>query len=214
MDNNNYWFSGFYKAILNRSFILGAIIPFLIYQIGSRIYSGIIPSLVSTIYSCSYVVLVLIIRRKIDFFGLLSALLLIIIMITILIVKEDKYFIYKGLFDELVLFFIFGISLLLKKPIMQTIVEKLNNFSDEIKSLTNYKQIWKIETEIWFVYYFTWFFAQIVLLKYVSKQQFLTLQVIIGKLSFFSLLAFSYFYSHHQIRKSYIKEIRNIKEAN
>jgi len=214
LDNNNYWFSGFYKAILNRSFILGAIIPFLIYQIGSRIYSGIIPSLVSTIYSCSYVVLVLIIRRKIDFFGLLSALLLIIIMITILIVKEDKYFIYKGLFDELVLFFIFGISLLLKKPIMQTIVEKLNNFSDEIKSLTNYKQIWKIETEIWFVYYFTWFFAQIVLLKYVSKQQFLTLQVIIGKLSFFSLLAFSYFYSHHQIRKSYIKEIRNIKEAN
>jgi len=214
LDNKNYWFSGFYKAILNRSFILGAIIPFLIYQIGSRIYSGIIPSLVSTIYSCSYVVLVLIIRRKIDFFGLLSALLLIIIMITILIVKEDKYFIYKGLFDELVLFFIFGISLLLKKPIMQTIVEKLNNFSDEIKSLTNYKQIWKIETEIWFVYYFTWFFAQIVLLKYVSKQQFLTLQVIIGKLSFFSLLAFSYFYSHHQIRKSYIKEIRNIKEAN
>ena len=214
MDNKNYWFSGFYKAILNRSFILGAIIPFLIYQIGSRIYSGIIPSLVSTIYSCSYVVLVLIIRRKIDFFGLLSALLLIIIMITILIVKEDKYFIYKGLFDELVLFFIFGISLLLKKPIMQTIVEKLNNFSDEIKSLTNYKQIWKIETEIWFVYYFTWFFAQIVLLKYVSKQQFLTLQAIIGKLSFFSLLAFSYFYSHNQIRKSYIKEIRNIKEAN
>ena len=147
------------------------------------------------VYSLIYVAIQLIKTKRIDFFGAVSLVILLITLPAIIFSKDERFFLFKNTLDELVLFIAFGVTLFTKRPMIQIIVEEVNDFDPRLKGLEEYKQTWRRETIVWIIYYLVWFGAQVILYYILPKQIFLTIQVVFGKLSFIGLLGFSFWYA-------------------
>lgn len=199
----------FEQYLFNKSFVFGSIIPLILYFLLDRILCGLWPAIICMIYSIIYVFIKLIQYKKIDFFGGISIFILSITLVCLIFLKDDRFFLLKNTIDDFILFIIFGITLFMKKPMIQIIVEEVSEFNQKLKQLEEYREVWKIETIIWMIYYIAWFIVQIFLFFTIRKEILLIVQIIFGKLFFIALLAFSFWYSTRVFSKIQNKYEKN-----
>jgi hypothetical protein len=131
----NSWLRMFLRDSISLEMLFGAIVPLTGYLLLRRLYDPMLASIAVICFLSGLNVFYMIQRKRIEFFSSLSLGILLISLITVSISKDERFFIYSGLIDEIVLTFIFGISLFLKKPMMQIIAENVRKPTEEIALL-------------------------------------------------------------------------------
>lgn len=203
LDKLPHWLRLFVSQAFSLNFIFGVFISFVIFY-GTRLLSStLIACYAGMLYSISYVLIQFYRKRKLDFYGSISVIFMLITFVTVILANNTIMYLYKNLVDDFILFSVFALSLLRKKPLMQIIVEKANTFDPAIIQHKLYNKIWRIETMLWMIYYFLWFLVQLLMIQILGVDEVIFYQKVIGKITFYALLIFSYYYPTPVINKIY-----------
>lgn len=191
------------KNIFNKTFVISAIIPVIIFQICHQVSSDLSGLILSGIWCIAVVILDYIRTHKINALASISVSISAIGLVGTIFSRNPDFF----LASDIVVDFLFGsvlfISLILSKPFIKVVAEEsfLKNVPDRIKSNPKYEKNWIILTAAWGISNFLQAIIRIILLKSVSISTYYTISRIYSNICYPILIAASIIFSKWYLTK-------------
>ncbi|WP_147565832.1 VC0807 family protein [Clostridium tyrobutyricum] len=181
------------KSILNKDFIVSAIIPVIIFSIFSKFgvaFQGII---LSGIWSIGVVAINFIKTREINALAIIAGIFSVVGLVGTIISKNPTFYLICPIVQDILCAMIFFLSLLFKRSLIQIIVEQsyLKNAPDELKKNPKYKSVFQIITIVWGILNISQAIVRMILLHSVSMSSYYAISTIYGSISTPLILAFS-----------------------
>ncbi|GAA0076970.1 hypothetical protein UT300005_13480 [Clostridium sp. CTA-5] len=181
------------KNILNKDFVVSAIIPIIIFSVFDKLQMTFDGIILSGVWSIGVVLINFIKEHRINALASMSAIFSAIGLIGTIISKNPTFYLISPIIQDILYALIFFGSLLFEKSLIQIIVEQsyLKNVSEEFKKQPEYKSVWRILTIAWGFLNISQAVLRTILLYYVSMSSYYAISTLYSNISSPLLLAFS-----------------------
>lgn len=192
-DNNLNGNQSIIKNILNRDFVVSAIIPIIIFTVFNNYkmtFNGII---LSGLWCIGVVLINFIKEHKINALAAMAGIFSAVGLIGTVISKNPVFYLIAPIVQDILCALIFFGSLFLERSLIQIIVEQsyLKNVPEEFKRKPKYKSAWRILTGAWGILNISQAVLRTILLYSVSMSSYYAISTIYSNVSTPLLLAVS-----------------------
>jgi intracellular septation protein A len=173
------------KNVVNKDFIISAIIPIIIFYIFDNHGMTIGGIILSGVWCIGIVLINFIRERKINALALISVIFSGIGLIGTVISKNATFYLISPIIQDILVALIFFGSLFFEKSLIQVVVEQsyLKNASEDLKKRPKYKSAWKILTVLWGIVNLSHAVLKIILFYSVSTSAYYTISTAYGTIS-------------------------------
>jgi intracellular septation protein A len=182
-----------------RQFILGALVPVLLFYVFHRFGQPLVGALLAIGWSISLLAITYWHSRRIELFPGLAIPIIIIELIGTLITRNPNFYLASAAVEKILWALLFSGSLILRRPLIQIFAELLNpglgsrEFLNQSKIPPQlYRSAWQILTAVWAAIYFLKAFILIFTQLNLSMETFLIFRTATGIPVTVLLLVFSY----------------------
>ncbi|MBW6410722.1 VC0807 family protein [Clostridium weizhouense] len=181
------------KNILNKEFVVSAIIPIIIFSIFDKLQMTFTGIILSGVWSIGVVVINFIKEHRINALASMSAIFSGIGLVGTIVSKNPNFYLISPIIQDILYALIFFGSLLFKRSLIQVIVEQsyLKNVSEEFKKQPEYKSVWRILTVAWGFLNISQAVLRTILLYSVSMSSYYAISTLYSNISSPLLIAFS-----------------------
>lgn len=181
------------KSILNKDFVVSAIIPIIIFSVFDKMEMTLDGIILSGGWSIGVVVINFIKEHKINALAVMGASFAGVGVIGTVISKNPTFYLVSPIIKDILIALIFFGSLFLKRSLIQIIVEQsyLKSVPEDFKKQPKYKAAWRIVTIAWGILNISQAVFRIVLLYSVSMSTYYATSTVYDNISTPLLLAFS-----------------------
>lgn len=185
MENKSLSKPSVLKNILNRDFVISAIIPIIIFSVFDKLnmtFNGII---FSGIWSIGVVIANYIKEHELNVIAAMSGVFSAIALVITIISKNPTFYLVSPIIQDILIALIMFWSLFWKRSFIQIIVEQsyLKNASEELKKKPKYKSAWRILTICWIALNVSQAVLRTVLLYTVSMSSYYTISTLYVNIS-------------------------------
>jgi intracellular septation protein A len=182
-----------------RQFILGALVPVLLFYVFHRFGQPLVGALLAIGWSISLLAITYWHSRRIELFPGLAIPIIIIELIGTLITRNPNFYLASAAVEKILWALLFSGSLILRRPLIQIFAELLNpclgsrEFLNQSKIPPQlYRSAWQILTAVWAAIYFLKAFILIFTQLNLSMETFLIFRTATGIPVTVLLFVFSY----------------------
>jgi intracellular septation protein A len=192
INNSNKQFS-IIKNILNKDFIVSAIVPIIIFSIFDKNGMTLDGIILSGVWSIGLVILNFIKEHKINALALMGATFSGTGIIGTIISQNPTFYLVAPIVQDIILAVVFFGSLLGKRSLVQIIAEQsyLKNVPEDFKKQPKYTAAWRIVTVSWGILNISQAVIRTIILFSVSMSSYYAISTIYCNLSSPLLIAFS-----------------------
>lgn len=193
MENTSKINGSILKNVLNKDFIVSAIIPVLICLLFNKFKMDAKGIILAGIWSIGVVIFNYIKNREINVLAVITAIFSGIGLIGTIISKNPNIYLLAPIVRDVIYALIFFLSILVKRPLIQIIAEQiyLKNVPEEIKKKKSYRSVWVILTAAWGFLNLSQAIVGVILLHYMSISSYFAIITLYSNISSPLLLAFS-----------------------
>lgn len=195
-------------SFLKSRLFLGMGIPLILYFISKQWVSMTVTCTLISGYTFLYVTGELIKKRTINLFGVLAFTMSTISLLGMLILKDDRFYWIQGIVENLFFALLFASSLLWKRSAMQMLAEDsgIGQMPVSIRQMSFYKNLWRLETIVWVVFYLLLGVIKAVLYLYASQDLYILFATTVGSYGVPVMIALSVFYAQKQFASDAFKK--------
>jgi len=181
------------RNILNKDFVVSAIIPIIIFSVFDKMEMTLSGIILSGVWSIGVVLINFMKEHKINALAAMGASFAGVGVIGTVISKNPTFYLVAPIIQDALLALIFFGSLFCQRSLIQIIVEQsyLKNVPEEFKKQPKYKAAWRIVTIAWGVLNISQAVLRTILLYSVSMSSYYAISTIYGNVSGPLLLTFS-----------------------
>lgn len=181
------------KNILNKDFIISAIIPIIIFSGFDKIGMTLNGIILSGVWSIGVVVLNFMKERKLNALAVMGAAFSAIGVVGTVISNNPTFYLIAPIIQDILFAIIFLGSLFCKKSLVQIIAEQsyLKNVSEDFRKQPKYVAAWRIVTISWAILNISQAIVRTILLFTVSMGSYYAISTIYCNISSPALIAFS-----------------------
>lgn len=181
------------KKILNKDFIVSAIVPVVICLVFNKFNMDLKGIILAGIWSIGVVIFNYIKDHEINALAVITATFSGVGLLGSIISKNPNVYLLAPIVRDAIYALIFFLSILFKRPLIQVIAEQiyLKNVSEEVKKKDSYRSVWVILTAAWGFLNLSQVVVGIILLRYMSISSYFAIITLYSNISSPLLLAFS-----------------------
>lgn len=192
-NNNSNRNQSIIKAILNKDFVISAIIPVLIFTVFDKLNMTLNGVILSGLWSVGVVLVNLIKEHKVNALAMMAGIFSAISLVGTIISKNPTFYLAAPILRDILIAVVFFGSLFLERSLIQIIVEQtyLKNVSEEFKKKSQYKSAWMILTFTWGILNVSQALIRIILIYTVSTSSYFAISTLYDNISTPLLIVFS-----------------------
>lgn len=192
-NNNSNRNNSVIKNILNREFVISAIIPVIIFSAFDKINMTLNGIILSGLWSIGVVLFNFIKEHKINALAAMAGIFSAVGLIGTIVSKNATFYLIAPIVQDILLAVVFFGSLFLERSLIQIIVEQtyLKNVPEESRRQPKYKSVWRILTVAWGILNISQAVVRIILLHSVSMSSYYEISTVYTNISTPLLIAFS-----------------------
>ncbi len=195
-----------------RQFILGALIPLMIFYIFKSFGQPLAGALLAGSWGLGVVLVVYWRTRRIELFAGLATTLAVIELVTTAITRSPAFFLASASIDSAAYGFIFLSSLLFSRPVLQLMAEEtvgIETFSGNLRRSPPYRTAWQILTTVWGGVYLCKAILLVLLQLRLPLEVFLVFRTLLGWPVWAILFSFSFWFPGWYWRR--VRVIRDVQ---
>jgi len=191
--NNSSKQNSIVKNILNKDFIISAIVPIIIFSSFDKFGMTLKGIILSGAWSIGVVILNFVKERKLNALAVMGAAFSAIGVVGTIISNDPSFYLIAPIIQDILLAIIFLGSLFFRRSLIQIIVEQsyLRNVSEDFKKQQKYTAAWRIITVSWGILNISQAIVRTILLFTVSMSSYYAISTIYCNVSTPALIAFS-----------------------
>ncbi|WP_026888579.1 VC0807 family protein [Clostridium beijerinckii] len=191
--NNSSKQNSIVKNILNKDFIISAIVPIIIFSSFDKFGMTLKGIILSGAWSIGVVILNFVKERKLNALAVMGAAFSGIGVVGTIISNDPSFYLIAPIIQDILLAIIFLGSLFFRRSLIQIIVEQsyLRNASEDFKKQQKYTAAWRIITVSWGILNISQAIVRTILLFTVSMSSYYAISTIYCNVSTPALIAFS-----------------------
>jgi intracellular septation protein A len=177
--------SSLIKVVLNKDFIISALIPIIIFVAFDKAKLTLIGIILSALWSIAVIVSGFIKERKINALAAFAGTFAVIGLVGTIISKNEKFYFIAPIIQDALLALVFFGSLLFNRSLVQVIAEQtyIKNIPDKIRNNPRYQSAWKILTIAWGTLNVVQAIIRALLLNHMSMSSYFAVNTTISNIS-------------------------------
>lgn len=192
-NNNSNQNQSIIKTILNRDFVISAIVPIIIFAVFNNYNMTLDGVILSGLWCIGVLIFSYVKEHQINALAIIAGAFSGIGIIGAVLSKDPTFYLIAPIVQDFLIAAAFLGSLFFKRSLLQVIVEQsyLRNLPEEFKMTAKYKKTWIILSIAWGVLNISQAAARIVLLHSVSMSSYYTINTLYSNISTPALIAIS-----------------------
>lgn len=178
--------------VLNKEFVISAIIPIIIFSIFNKANQPLNGVILSGLWSIGVVLINLIKEHKVNVIAAMAATFSAVGVAGSIISRSATFYLMAPMIQDILYALVFFGSLLFKKPLIQVIVEQtyLKNAPQSLRDKLNDRSLWVMLTAAWGILNITQAALRFILLHSVSTSSYYAINTTYTNISTSLLIAF------------------------